>query len=164
MEEGEFDVDGGDDLAHLDAGDVLRAKHGPRRFDHTVRGDKLYVVTPITNPQRYGTRYRLFFEYKERMNLNPMVQLVVVEAAFGNRPHVVTKPDDRWDVQLRTDQEIWHKVLGAPLPLPPPFPNDVRDAKPFTEGEPHKSRRPASAQGLVSDSLGPHPPSLHRNR
>ena len=37
------------------------------------------------------------------------VQLIVVEQAFGRRPFVITERDNPFHVQLRTDQELWHK-------------------------------------------------------
>ncbi len=69
---------------------------------------KLHVIVPITNSCRYGTRYHLFEKF-EKMVIDAGAQLWVIEAAFGNRPHVVTHKDNPRHVQLRTWSEVWHK-------------------------------------------------------
>lgn len=69
---------------------------------------KLHVVAPITNSCRYSSRYHLFEKF-EKMVLDAGAQLWVVEAAFGNRPHVITCPDNPRHIQLRTWSEVWHK-------------------------------------------------------
>src|SRR5215467_7229677 len=68
----------------------------------------LHVVTVVTNSCRYSSRYHLFEKF-EKMVLDAGAQLWVVEAAFGNRPHVVTKADNPRHTQLRTWSELWHK-------------------------------------------------------
>lgn len=69
---------------------------------------KLHVVVPINNSCRYSSRYHLFEKF-EKMVLDAGAQLWIVEAAFGNRPHVVTRPDNPKHIQLRTWSELWHK-------------------------------------------------------
>lgn len=69
---------------------------------------KLHVIVSITNSCRYSTRYHLFEKF-EKMVLDAGAQLWVAEAAFGNRPHVVTRPDNPNHIQLRTWSEVWHK-------------------------------------------------------
>ena len=69
---------------------------------------KLHVIAPITNSCRYSSRYHLFEKF-EKMVLDAGAQLWVIEAAFGNRPHAVTHPDNPRHIQLRTNSEIWHK-------------------------------------------------------
>jgi hypothetical protein len=68
----------------------------------------LYVVTMVSNPVRYKSRYRLYSEFREYMR-RAGVTLLTVEVAFGDRPHEVTQAGDPWDVQLRTWDELWHK-------------------------------------------------------
>jgi hypothetical protein len=68
----------------------------------------LHVVTVITNTCRYSTRYHLFEKF-EKMVTDAGAQLWVVEAAFGNRPHVVTEANNPRHIQLRTWSEMWHK-------------------------------------------------------
>jgi hypothetical protein len=89
--------------------------------DSQGRNSTLYVVTIITNPCRYRSRYDLYAKFA-KMVADAGAQLITVEAAFGNRPHVVTQPGNPNHVQLRTTTEIWHKEnminLGAQrLPL-----------------------------------------------
>ena len=69
---------------------------------------KLYVVTPIINPFRYQSRYRLYRDFEKRVNDAGAV-LYTVEVAYGNRPFEVTSSCDPTDVQLRTTSELWHK-------------------------------------------------------
>lgn len=45
----------------------------------------LYVIAVCSNPVRYASRYRLFEEFRGRMEATPGVRLVVVEQAFGDR-------------------------------------------------------------------------------
>lgn len=68
----------------------------------------LYVVTAITNPCRYASRYDLYKKFAKMVEDAGAV-LITVEAAFGNRPHVITEPNNSAHVQLRTNSEIWHK-------------------------------------------------------
>ena len=77
---------------------------------HHPKGTKsqLYVVTPISNPCRYNTRYKLYDNFA-KMVTDSGAELVTVEVAFGNRNHVVTKPDNPNHLQLRTSHELWHK-------------------------------------------------------
>jgi len=76
--------------------------------DSSGKFSPLYVITVITNPCRYSSRYNLYKNF-EKMVKDAGGILLTVEAAFGNRPHVITEPNNPWHVQLRTDSEIWHK-------------------------------------------------------
>lgn len=71
----------------------------------------LYVIAVISNPARWQSRYRLYREFAERMRKTPGVQLITVEAAFGDRPFEVTEAGDRWHVQVRAgaQSEVWVK-------------------------------------------------------
>lgn len=69
---------------------------------------KFYVITVISNPVRYKSRYNLFKKFEEHM-ATIGAKLVIVEQAFGNRPFVLTERDNPFHIQLRTDQELWHK-------------------------------------------------------
>lgn len=72
---------------------------------------KLYVIAVVSNPVRYESRYRLFREFKARMEATPNVNLICVEHAFGRRPHEVTDVKCRTHVQLRggSEYELWIK-------------------------------------------------------
>jgi len=79
-------------------------------MQHNARMDanKLYVVTAISNPVRYASRYKLYFEFEKRMR-DAGVTLITVEVQLGDRPFCVTERDNVNHVQLRTWSEIWHK-------------------------------------------------------
>jgi len=68
----------------------------------------LYAVTTFFNPQRFRSRSRLYRNFELHMR-HSGVKLMTVEAAFGDHPFEVTVPQWPWNVQLRTDQILWHK-------------------------------------------------------
>jgi len=81
---------------------------------------QLHVLTVISNPVRFQSRYQLFREFEERMRQQG-VRLHVAEAAFGAREHMITRADHPDHLQLRTRHELWHKenmlnLLLARLP------------------------------------------------
>jgi len=85
-----------------------------------IAADTLHVITMISNPVRYGSRYRLFREFEHRV-LAAGAKLWVVEVAFGERPHAITGAENPQHLQLRTSTELWHKenalnLLIARLP------------------------------------------------
>jgi hypothetical protein len=67
-----------------------------------------YVISCITNPERFDTRPRLFKEYMARMEKYG-AKLYVIEGAFGDRDFEVTEPSNPRHIQIRTDSELWHK-------------------------------------------------------
>ncbi|HVM48373.1 MAG TPA: hypothetical protein VMU04_10115 [Candidatus Acidoferrum sp.] len=70
--------------------------------------DYLYVVTAISNPVRYRTRYELYRAFEKRV-ADAGAILYTVEAAFGDRPFEVTEAGSPRHIQLRTLDELWHK-------------------------------------------------------
>jgi hypothetical protein len=82
----------------------------------------LHVVAVISNSARYHSRYRIFREWEQRMLATPNVKLYVVEIAFGDRCFEVTDVTNPNHLQLRTNQELWHKEnmvnLGVQRLLP----------------------------------------------
>lgn len=73
-----------------------------------ISNDSLHVVTMISNPVRYASRYRLYKEFEARV-LAAGATLWTVEVAFGERPHEVTSAANPQHLQLRTSSELWHK-------------------------------------------------------
>jgi hypothetical protein len=75
-----------------------------------VRPDLLHVVTCVSNPVRYRSRWRLYERFAESMR-RAGVHLVTVELAYGERPFEVTRVDDPDHVQVRlpSADELWHK-------------------------------------------------------
>ncbi len=84
--------------------------------------DKLYVVTAISNPVRYRTRYALYREFAARMERDPDVEFYTIEMAFGGRPHEITEAGNPRHFQVRSGQEIWHKenLLNLAIDRLPP--------------------------------------------
>lgn len=67
-----------------------------------------YVISVITNPERFVKRPKLFREFMARMEKYG-VNLYVVEAAYGDREFEVTDSNNPQHIQLRTESELWHK-------------------------------------------------------
>ena len=70
--------------------------------------DRLYVVTAVSNPARYASRYRLYRAFEKHIKDCGAI-LTTVEMAYGDRPFEVTKPDEARHVQVRGRQELWYK-------------------------------------------------------
>lgn len=70
--------------------------------------DPLYVVTMVSNPDRYRTRWKLYQDFAGMVECAG-VRLITVEVAFGDREFTVTQPDNPDHVQLRTRSVLWHK-------------------------------------------------------
>ncbi len=77
-----------------------------------MKPDQLHVVAAITNPLQYRSRPALYRDFERRV-LDAGAHLTTAEAAFGDRPHEVTRETTDHPrlthIQVRTDQEIWHK-------------------------------------------------------
>ncbi len=69
---------------------------------------KLHVITVISNPIRYCARYALFKKFEQHM-IRSGVDLYLVECAFGDRPFVVSDPDNPRHLRVRSTHELWHK-------------------------------------------------------
>lgn len=70
--------------------------------------DKLHVMTVLSNPPRFRSRYNLYREYAKRV-LDSSAILHTCEIAFGQRHFEITDPSNPHHLQLRTSHEIWHK-------------------------------------------------------
>lgn len=68
----------------------------------------LYVVTCVSNPVRYASRYDLYRKFKKQVEDAGAI-LYTVEMAFGDRPFEVTERDCPRHVQVRSHYELWHK-------------------------------------------------------
>lgn len=69
---------------------------------------RLHVITVVSNPIRYKSRYRLYHDFAKRVKDAGAI-LHTVELAFGERDFLLTQPNDPLDVQVRTWHELWHK-------------------------------------------------------
>jgi hypothetical protein len=69
---------------------------------------KLHVVTCISNPVRYKSRYTLYKDFEKRIHDAGAI-LYTVEMAFGDRPFEITQADNPHHIQVRSFFELWHK-------------------------------------------------------
>lgn len=76
---------------------------------------KLHVITMISNPVRYSSRYKLYEEFARHMR-DSGVNFWTAEVTFGKRdPHILDPRliDGRHlnsnIIHLQTDHELWHK-------------------------------------------------------
>ncbi len=70
--------------------------------------DQLHVVTAISNPVRYATRYRLYQEFAHRVS-HAGATLWTIEVATGERPFGITEAGNPHHIQIRSKHELWHK-------------------------------------------------------
>lgn len=85
--------------------------------------DKLHVIVVISNPCLYKTRYRLIREFISRIeSTEPNVILYVVELVYKNQDFAITENHNKYHLQLRTSEVLWHKEnlinLGVKYLLP----------------------------------------------
>lgn len=93
---------------------MTNPQHGPHLASHITKptlgsDNTLHVVAMVSNPARYHSRYRLFRNWQKEMEATPYVKVYVVEVAFGDRQFEVTDPNNKQHLQLRVNQELWHK-------------------------------------------------------
>lgn len=78
---------------------------------------KLHVITVISNPVRFHSRYELYNNFKRHMEASG-AQLWTVEVAFGERPFEITKGGcESREIQFRSLDEIWNKEAALSLAL-----------------------------------------------
>lgn len=76
--------------------------------------EKLHVVTAVSNPINYNSRYELYVEFAKRIKDAGAI-LWTVELAYGERSFVVTQKDNPFHLQLRSGGEdrkgnvLWSK-------------------------------------------------------
>jgi hypothetical protein len=73
-----------------------------------MKTENFYVIAVISNPIRFKSRYALYQKFEAEVKAAG-AQLLTVECALGDRPHMVTESNNPWHLQLRTWDEIWHK-------------------------------------------------------
>jgi hypothetical protein len=84
----------------------------------------LHVVSMISNPVRFNSRLRLFRDFMAEMNATKNVKLYVVEVAFGDCQFEVTERGNPQHLQLKANQEIWHKENALNLGVKRLFPRN----------------------------------------
>lgn len=92
-------------------------------FKHPIDTSKLWVVTAISNPVRYKSRYDLYETFKtgvHRVGAN----LMTVELALGARSHIIAESNasNERHVKLSSFDELWHKenMLNVGISRLPP--------------------------------------------
>lgn len=73
-----------------------------------MKTDKLYVITAVSNPVRFASRWRLYEQFAKRVK-DAGAQLITVEATLGDRRFHVTPGHDKDNIQIRCWDELWHK-------------------------------------------------------
>jgi hypothetical protein len=69
---------------------------------------ELCAVTTIYNPANYRSRFRLYEDFRIRMEKSE-VPLYTVELVTGDRKHTVTDAKDPYSIQVRSRHPLWHK-------------------------------------------------------
>lgn len=69
---------------------------------------KLYVITVISNPVRYRSRYDLYNKFAKHVEDSGAI-LITAEMAYGDRDFAITEPGNPYHLQLRSRHELWHK-------------------------------------------------------
>jgi hypothetical protein len=85
-----------------------------------IAADKLHVLTAISNPRRFDSRYRLYRTFEKYVN-DAGATLHTIEAGFGERDFGVTDAANPAHVQVSNSHEIWQKermlnILKSRLP------------------------------------------------
>lgn len=68
----------------------------------------LYVVTCISNPRRFRSRYDLYRKFEKYVKDSGAI-LVTIEQCFGDREYEITDPCDTNHIRIQTTSEVWHK-------------------------------------------------------
>lgn len=73
--------------------------------------ETLYVITPVFNPQRYRSRWKLYKNFEKYVLDSKQAHLVTIECTFGNREKALVQDmgDNHTVLHVRTDHEIWIK-------------------------------------------------------
>lgn len=79
--------------------------------------DKIHVITMVSNPVRYDTRYNLYRRFVQHMHESGVVHLWTVEIQQGNRAFQVTHKNNPYHIQLRTEDELWIKENAINLAI-----------------------------------------------
>lgn len=78
------------------------------------RGDTvnetLYVITPVFNPHRYRTRWKLYQQFESHI-ISLGAHLVTIECSFGARQEVLTeqRAENHTVIHVYTENELWLK-------------------------------------------------------
>ena len=76
--------------------------------DGMIDISKFYIIAVCSNPIRFQRRWTLFKEFELHM-ADVGGNLLIVEQAFGRREFQLTERDHPMHLQVRTEDELWHK-------------------------------------------------------
>jgi len=73
--------------------------------------EKLYVITPVFNPQRYRTRWKLYNDFEKYVLSNQEAHLITIECSFGERSSVIEEhvSDKHTVIHVESCHELWLK-------------------------------------------------------
>jgi hypothetical protein len=82
---------------------------------------ELHLITAISNPLRFRSRYRLYEEFKHRM-LSEGALLYTIESAFEDQDFLVTKNGNDRHFQVRSRHLFWSRenLINVALRRLPP--------------------------------------------
>jgi hypothetical protein len=92
--------------------DNIRYIHNPMKeaiFWNEPIDNVLHVITVISNPCQFASRYLLAKEFMYRMQSEPNVKLYVVELAYDKQEFHLTKKENPQHLQIRGNTPLWHK-------------------------------------------------------
>jgi hypothetical protein len=113
-------------LSPAEQAQLRRDVHPSQRQSHVQPiSDPLYVVTCITNPERYRTRYELYRAF-EKMCADAGAILYTVEIALRDRHHEITSHENPRHIQLRSPAQMWMKEDPINLVIRHHLPADAR--------------------------------------
>jgi hypothetical protein len=69
---------------------------------------ELCAITTISNPANYRSRFRLYHEFRKRIE-DSGVPLCTIELATGDQEFAVTEAGNPHNFQVRSSDEIWYK-------------------------------------------------------
>jgi hypothetical protein len=81
----------------------------------------LYVVTSITNPARFKSRYHLYRQFEKYIKDSGAI-LYTIEGGLREREYEITDPSDPQHIRVNTTHELWHKenLLNLAIQRLPP--------------------------------------------
>src|SRR4051812_36839118 len=90
---------------HIEAYEHKQVKH----FHCSHLLDKIHVITIISNPVRYDSRYNLYRQFEKHMRESGVIHLHTIEVQQQNRQFQITSSNNPYHLQLRTSNELWIK-------------------------------------------------------
>lgn len=73
--------------------------------------ETLYVITPIFNPKRFRSRWKLYKNFEKYILDSKQAHLVTIECTYGHREKCITRKEspNHTVIHVKTNSEIWLK-------------------------------------------------------